>query len=312
MRRNRRIAAYGVCHDDAGRILLARASERDDYEPGIWSLPGGGIEHGEEPAAALVREFAEETGLTVAVTGLRDAVSDLAVLPQLGVVMHTDRVLYDVQVTGGELRPEEGGTSDLAEWVPAAEVAGLPRMPYLSRLLGLPVTEPAVLPNSTEVPDPQVSRRQRFAAYGLVTDPAGRLLLTRIAPGYPGAGSWHLPGGGTDWGEQPRTGLLRELVEETDQVGVVTGLLAVSSFHNPAALGPEGRPMDWHTVRTLFRVKVAAPSTPRVVEAHGGSTAECRWFFPDELGRGRGGDGAQSDGVRLNDFARTALRQHPM
>ena len=50
-------------------------------------------------------------------------------------------------------------------------------------------------------PDPD--RVQRFGAYGYVTDPDGRVLLTLIADGYPGAGRWHLPGGGTDFGESP-------------------------------------------------------------------------------------------------------------
>jgi 8-oxo-dGTP diphosphatase len=291
----RRIAAYGVCHDEAGRILLTRASVLDD-EPGIWGLPGGGIEHGEAPADALVREFAEETGLAVEVTGVRDAVADLTVLPRRDLVMHTDRVLFDARITGGQLRPEQNGTTDLAEWVQPTRVAGLRRTGYLSALLGLPPAGSEPVPVAEAVVDPAASRRQRFAAYGLATDPAGRVLLTRIAPGYPGAGSWHLPGGGTDWGEAPRTALLRELAEETDQRGEVVELLAATAYHNPAALGPEGRPIDWHTVRTLFRVRIPRPTAPRVVEARGGSTAECRWYLPEELGR-----------VRLNEFARGAV-----
>ncbi len=295
----RRIAAYGVCYDSAGQILLTRSSVLDDYDPGIWSLPGGGIEHSEAPATAVVREFGEETGLVPQITGLRDVTADLAYLPKPGWVMHTDRVLYDVRVPPGELRFEEGGSSDRAEWVPVDKVSALRRMPYLSRLLGLPVEPAGELPEAVAVPEPGATRRQRFAAYGLVTDPAGRLLLTRIAPGYPGAGTWHLPGGGTDWGEQPRAGLLRELIEETDQRGEVTGLLGVTDFHRPDAVGPEGYPMDWHTVRSLFRVRVAEPSTPRVIEAAGGSTAECRWVFPAELEK-----------LRLNDFARGVIREH--
>src|SRR5262249_44649689 len=127
-------------------------------------------------------------------------------------------------------------------------------------------------------------RVQRFASYGLVTDPAGRVLLTQIAGGYPGAGRWHLPGGGTEFGEQPSEGLLRELREETAQRGEVTELLAVSHRHNPAALGPEGYPIDWHTVRALFRVLVPVPDEPRVTEAAGGSTLDAAWFEPAELG----------------------------
>jgi 8-oxo-dGTP diphosphatase len=125
---------------------------------------------------------------------------------------------------------------------------------------------------------PPPTRFQRFAAYGLATDPAGRILLTRIAPGFPGAGLWHLPGGGTDFGEAPDAGLLRELIEETDQRGRVDGLLAVAHRHTEAAVGPEGVPIDWHGVRVVYRVRVDAPAPIRVVEAAGGSTADAAWY----------------------------------
>jgi len=147
--------------------------------------------------------------------------------------------------------------------------------------------------------DPRATRMQRFAAYGLTTDLAGRFLLTRIADGYPGAGQWHLPGGGTDFGEQPTAGLLRELVEETGQQGRIVGLLGVMHYHNPSALGPEKRPMDWHTVRVVYRVVIDRPGTPSVVEEVGGSTAEARWVTPAELGE-----------LPLNGFPRTAIAHH--
>jgi ADP-ribose pyrophosphatase YjhB (NUDIX family) len=131
-------------------------------------------------------------------------------------------------------------------------------------------------------PDGRIRQVRRFSSYGLVTDPAGRVLLTLISANYPGAGRWHLPGGGTDHGEAPTGALLRELAEETDQVGEVTGLLEVSHRHNPAALGPEGYPIDWHVVRVLYRARVAVPTEPRVTEAAGGSTAEARWFSREE------------------------------
>ena len=122
-----------------------------------------------------------------------------------------------------------------------------------------------------------------FAAYAVATDPAGRVLLTRIAPGYPGAGRWHLPGGGTDFGEQPGIALLRELAEETGQRGELVGLLGVASHRDAASLGPEGYPIDWHGVRAFYRVQVGRASRPRVHDV-GGSTAEARWFDPTELG----------------------------
>jgi 8-oxo-dGTP diphosphatase len=277
MRQRRRIAAYGLCHDDAGRVLLVRASARS-VRPGTWFLPGGGIDHGEHPADAVVREFAEETGLAVAVVRARDVAAELVVKSPY--LEHTDGVIYDVAVTGGTLRPEVDGSSDLARWLPPAEAAGLPLSRFAAHALGLPPPPGPATPRPARMPPgprPRPARGQRFAAYGLTTDPAGRVLLTLNAQGYPGAGRWHLPGGGTDFGEQPREGLLREITEESAQRGRIMDLLAVTHHHNPAARGPEGYPIDWHGVRVVFRVEVADPTVPRVLETDG-STAEAAWF----------------------------------
>ncbi|MEV8511198.1 NUDIX domain-containing protein [Dactylosporangium sp. NPDC051484] len=129
----------------------------------------------------------------------------------------------------------------------------------------------------------ELPKGQRFAAYGVVTDPAGRVLLTEIARGFPGAGRWHLPGGGTDVGEQPADALLRELYEETGQRGEIVELLGVTHRRSLGVVGPEGYPMNWHAVRALYRVLVPEPSIPSVTEAAGGSTATAAWFAPGEL-----------------------------
>jgi 8-oxo-dGTP diphosphatase len=133
-------------------------------------------------------------------------------------------------------------------------------------------------PNESDLP-----KGQRFAAYGFVTDAAGRVLLTQIARGFPGAGRWHLPGGGTDVGEQPADALLRELYEETGQRGEIVELLGVTHRRSMGLVGPEGYPMNWHAVRALYRVHVPEPSTPSVTEAAGGSTATAAWFTAAEL-----------------------------
>jgi ADP-ribose pyrophosphatase YjhB (NUDIX family) len=282
-----------VARDPDGRVLLVRGSKLDT-DPGVWSLPGGGVEHGESPYAGVIREYAEETGLAIEVAGVRDVFSDVQPHHR-GHFVHTDRVIYDVAVTGGTLRNEIDGTSDLAEWVGPDRLPGLTMHPFTARVLGLPVEDdpaPEIIPDSRD----GVTKVQRFGAYGVTTDPAGRLLLSRIAPGFPGADTWHLPGGGTDFGEQPQAGVLREIVEETNQTGRVTGLLSVSSLHRPVAYGPEGVPMDWHTVRVVYRVEVDEPTVPKVIEAAGGSTAESTWIDRAELGT-----------VRLNEFARTSI-----
>ena len=56
-----RVAAYNVCVDNAGRILMCRLSDITE-RPGWWTLPGGGIDFGEHPEAGALRELTEETG----------------------------------------------------------------------------------------------------------------------------------------------------------------------------------------------------------------------------------------------------------
>ncbi|MDG4804745.1 NUDIX domain-containing protein [Micromonospora sp. WMMD980] len=285
MEQRRRVAAFGILRDEHGRVLLARGGPGCPY-PGVWQLPGGGVEHAEHPADAVVREFAEETGLTVAAGRLSDAVADVSFHPPDGVAMHTDRLIFEVEPRGGRLRPEEAGGSDEVGWFAPDEAVTLPLMPFTAELLGLPVSPlPADLPRALPPAPvgPAADRRQRFAAYGLVTDPDDRVLLTMIADGYPGAGLWHLPGGGTDHGEQPSAGLRRELVEETGQLGRVIDLLAVDNLHTPAALGPEGRPLDWHGIRVVYRVRVDVPTEAVVTELAGGSTARAAWFTAEQL-----------------------------
>jgi ADP-ribose pyrophosphatase YjhB (NUDIX family) len=285
----RRIAAYAVC-EDGSDVLLVRASSRSGT-PGAWSLPGGAVDHGENPTDTVVRETAAETGLSVAVNGLNDVVSDMRALPGRGLTIHTDRLIYSVKMRGGSLRDRIGQPTDLARWIDRDEAAKLRLRPFTATALGLPAASLDLRPDGAPevpsfyaVPGPDgLHRAQRFAAYAVATDRDGRILLTRVADGYPGGGCWHLPGGGTDFGEQPGVALIRELVEETGQRGRVVELLGVASHRDAASLGPEGYPIDWHGVRAFYRVMVGRPSRPRVHDV-GGSTAEARWFAPDELG----------------------------
>lgn len=64
-----KVAVVGLIEADSQILLVRRA-----VEPGcgLWALPGGYMDAGELPAAALQREVAEEAGMAVAVGDLLD------------------------------------------------------------------------------------------------------------------------------------------------------------------------------------------------------------------------------------------------
>lgn len=57
-----RISCYGICPRGEMQIAIAQIGKKAPFE---FDLPGGGVETDEDEAAALMREFQEETGLTV-------------------------------------------------------------------------------------------------------------------------------------------------------------------------------------------------------------------------------------------------------
>ncbi|HIV58032.1 MAG TPA: NUDIX hydrolase [Candidatus Stackebrandtia faecavium] len=275
-----RIAAYGVVWDSQGRILLTHGRGRGKNAP-TWLLPGGRVEHGENPRDSVVRTCAESTGLTVEVAQARDVISTVSH------DVHTNAVVFDVNIVGGSLAPSSG-VSTKASWVDPVQVETANTTEIAAAVLGRIV--PQSLPGREKIeqrPRPRppskakrgrLQRGQRFGAYGFTTDSAGRVLLARISEGYPGAGCWHLPGGGVDFGEQPVDALVREIAEETGQMAQIEGLMDVTSFRHRRAVGPEGYPLDWHGVRAIYRAHVEDPSEARVVETAGGSTSESRWW----------------------------------
>ncbi len=125
-----RVAAYALCRDEAGRILLVRYARRI-VDAELWTLPGGGLDFGESPATAALRELTEETGLTGEVDGLRD-VLDRVLDASDGARLHSIRLVFGVRITGGELRDEADGSTDRCTWFERAAARQL-RLDWLAR-----------------------------------------------------------------------------------------------------------------------------------------------------------------------------------
>ncbi len=115
-----------VVHDARGRLLLVRRA--NPPAAGSWSLPGGRVERGETDADAVVREVAEETGLSVEPGRVVGAVERAA--PGGGV--HVIRDLA-CAVVGGQL--EAGDDAADAGWFGAADLERLPLSPGLLEAL---------------------------------------------------------------------------------------------------------------------------------------------------------------------------------
>ncbi|MFM9614831.1 NUDIX domain-containing protein [Streptomyces niveiscabiei] len=144
MRRTRRTAAYAVIVEN-DRILLTRF--REPGGTGVWIMPGGGVEHGEDPYDAVARELDEETGYEVEVTALLGVVSRRLPLPRRGLRLPADHhgmaLIYEAKVTGGALRPEENGSTDLAAWHDLDTLPALPAGDMVARSVRLWRERPA-------------------------------------------------------------------------------------------------------------------------------------------------------------------------
>ena len=129
--KRQRVAAYALIDRD-DEVLLTRMSARTRI-PGRWTLPGGGIDHGEDPRAALVREVHEETGLHVVPGDLADVHSSHFTGPRSdGLVedYHGIHLIFRATITPESLDVEPrvvevDGSTDLAAWVPLREALEL-------------------------------------------------------------------------------------------------------------------------------------------------------------------------------------------
>ena len=64
------IGVGAVVVDNRGRVFLAQRGPQAGNERGTWEFPGGKVSFGEKLSEAVVREFAEEYGMTIEVTEL--------------------------------------------------------------------------------------------------------------------------------------------------------------------------------------------------------------------------------------------------
>jgi 8-oxo-dGTP diphosphatase len=108
-----------VLRDRRGRILLARRTAGRDLA-GAWEFPGGKVEPGESPEAALARELEEELGIRIG------ASTPLIRVPQ---AYAHKRIVLDVRIVAAYEGVPHGRERQALAWTPAGKLATYPMPP---------------------------------------------------------------------------------------------------------------------------------------------------------------------------------------
>ena len=103
-----KVAAAVLIEKDAKILLVRRVN---DPQRGLWTLPAGFVDAGEDPRSAAERECLEETGLHVLVTGLLDVIAGQE-HPRGAHIL----IVYSGQITSGEICA--GDDVDLVDFFP--------------------------------------------------------------------------------------------------------------------------------------------------------------------------------------------------
>lgn len=268
-----RVAAYAVIVRGE-QILLSRLAERVSAAE-LWTLPGGGVDHGEHPSDAVVREVWEETGLALSIEPEARIYSghlQSAWRDGRRVDAHAVRIVFSGWVPLDSPEPhvvEVDGSTVEAAWIPIADVLSerVPVVPMVREALN----------------DLRPTQIQRLAAYALIRR-GDDLLLTRLAPHAPHAGQWTLPGGGVDHGESPVDTVRREVAEECGINCVVGDLIGVHDVHFTGSR-PDGRLEDFHGLHLVYVATIADDAEPRLAEV-GGTTDAVAWVRLSEVSSG--------------------------
>lgn len=106
-----RVGVAALVFDEQGRVLLFKHT----YRKFAWGIPVGGLEYGEQPEQGVIREFYEESGLTINVERLLFADSSK--------LFRHVTLMYLCKIVGGEFR-ESYEVSEMKYF----DVSDLPRM----------------------------------------------------------------------------------------------------------------------------------------------------------------------------------------
>lgn len=124
-------AVSAVIRNDAGEVLLALSHGDEE-----WALIGGGLEPGEEPASAVLREIREELGVEARISQIVGAYGgeDMFITYPNGDRCAYVTTAYACQLVSETFTIEEDELREVA-WFTPADMSRLETQPFVARIL---------------------------------------------------------------------------------------------------------------------------------------------------------------------------------
>jgi 8-oxo-dGTP pyrophosphatase MutT (NUDIX family) len=271
----------GIVINAAGEILVERTKDSGD-----WWLPGGAVDPGEEPAAAIAREVWEETGVRVVPERVVATYADpLSLYPNGDQVLYVS-IAFLCRPVGGEAHVHDEESLEVSYFA-LGDLPPLERHDRLRLEQALRDNPQAhfLLNGKSEgwMPTPDYIRDLRSkighdllllpGVTAIVINAAGEILLQRRSDN----GQWGLLSGIMDPGEEPADTVIREVREESGLDVIperVSGVYSGEDYHVRYPNGDES-----------IYVDIAFVCRPVAGEPHIGDdeSLEIRYFAPDAL-----------------------------
>src|SRR3989338_8420807 len=122
-----KVVVAACIRDEKGKILKAN---------GKWEFPGGEVEFGESPEAALMRECREEIGCTIEIVRLLPYLHQNVGHRTTGEVVQAFVSCFEAKITEGEPKPAEREISEL-QWYKKEEIPALDSLPGTNEFINL-------------------------------------------------------------------------------------------------------------------------------------------------------------------------------